>query len=97
MKVLFLALLLAAQQPEDVTQRINAATLLVDSGKVDAAIAALRQIVAEHPENDTAKYELALAYSAKGDAENCRKILEPLAETASNRVNVLGMLCNWLD
>jgi tetratricopeptide (TPR) repeat protein len=97
MNALFLALLLAAQQPDELTLRINAATMLVDSGKVDEAIAALKQIVAEHPDNELAKYELGLAYSVKGDAENCRKILEPLADTARERVNALGMLGNCLD
>src|SRR5205814_10007411 len=82
MNALFLLLLLTAQQPDDVTRRIGEATLLIDSGKVDQAIAALQPIGAEHPDNETPTYELGLAYSAKGDAENCRKILEPLADTA---------------
>ena len=97
MNALFLLLLLTAQQPDDVTRRIGEATLLIDSGKVDQAIAALKRIVAEHPDNETATYELGLAYSAKGDAENCRKIFEPLADTAKDRVYVLGMLGSCLD
>ena len=97
MHALLLVLMLAAQQPDDVAKRIGEATILVDSGKIDSAIAALKKIVAEHPDNDSAKYELALAYSAKGDAANCRKLLEPLAETAANRAEVLGMLGNCLD
>jgi tetratricopeptide (TPR) repeat protein len=95
MKALLIVLLLAAQQPDDVLQKIGAAARLVDEGKVDKAIAALERIVAEHPDNETAKYELALAYTVAGDAENCRKILEPLA--ATDRVNILGMLGNCLD
>jgi len=93
MKVLLIALLLATQQPDDVLQRIDAATRLVDSGKVDEAITALKAIVAAHPDNATAKYELALAYSAKGDPEHCRQILEPMADTA----DALGMLGNCYD
>jgi tetratricopeptide (TPR) repeat protein len=94
---MFLAIAAAAQQPADVTQQIDAATRLVDSGKVDEAIAALKAIVATHPGNELAQYELAVAYSAKGDAENCRKILEPLSAGGGDTVNVLGMLGNCLD
>ncbi|HKS22845.1 MAG TPA: tetratricopeptide repeat protein [Thermoanaerobaculia bacterium] len=98
MKALFLALLFAAQQPDDVAQRIDAATHLVDAGKIDEGIAALTKIVADHPENETAKYELALAYMGKGDAENCRRLAEPLAETATeNRLRVISVLGNCLD
>lgn len=98
MKALLMALLLAAQQPDDVAARIDAATKLVDSGKLDDGIAALKQIVADHPENETAKYELALAFMGKGDAQSCRAVAEPLAETAAiNRVLVLGVLANCLD
>jgi tetratricopeptide (TPR) repeat protein len=98
MKALVIALLLAAQQPDDVAQRIDAATKLVDAGKIDDAIVALKQIVAEHPDNDVAKYELALAYMGSGDAENCRRIAEPLAETAAElRVRAISVLGNCLD
>lgn len=97
MNALLIALLLAVQQPADVGQRIDAATLLVDAGRVDEGIAALKQIVADHPENESAKYELALAYMGKGDAENCRKILEPLADVATKRVLILALLGSCFD
>lgn len=95
--LMFIAAAAPAQQADDVAQQIDAATRLVDGGKFDEAIAALKAIAAAHPENETAKYELALAYSAKGDPENCRKILEPLAGSSTAAVNVLGMLGNCLD
>ena len=98
MKALFLALLFAAQQPDDVAQKIDAATQLVDAGKIDEGIAALTKIVSDHPESETAKYELALAYMGKGDAESCRRVAEPLAETATeNRLRVISVLGNCLD
>jgi FimV-like protein len=90
----------AQQQPAvDVTDQINAAAQLVDSGKPGQAVTALKAIVAAHPDNWTAQYELALAYSANGDPENCRKILEPLAETGTDmqKADALGMLGNCLD
>jgi tetratricopeptide (TPR) repeat protein len=93
MKVLLLALLLAAQTPDEVLRQIDAATRLVDSGKVDEAITALKAIVTAHPDQAVAKYELALAYSAKGDPEHCRQLLETAGETPT----VLGMLGNCYD
>ena len=98
MKALLIVLLFAAQQPDDVGLRIDAATKLVDAGRLDDGIAALKQIVADHPDNETARYELALAYMGKGDAENCRRIAEPLAETATaNRLRVISVLGSCLD
>src|SRR5690242_3777931 len=98
MNALLIALLLFAQPPDDVAQRINAATALVDAGRLDDGIAALKQIVADHPESETAKYELALAYMGKGDAEHCRAVLEPMADTATeHRLRVLSVLGSCLD
>jgi tetratricopeptide (TPR) repeat protein len=90
----------AQQQPAvDVLDQINAAAQLVDSGKAGEAVTALKAIVAAHPDNWTAQYELALAHSANGDPENCRKILEPLSETGTDmqKADALGMLGNCLD
>lgn len=105
MKTLLVSLLLAtaaAAQPQappadDVPRQIDAAARLIDERKLAEAIAALKSIVAAHPENETAQYELALAYSANRDPENCRKILEPLSKAGANQVNVLGLLGNCLD
>jgi Flp pilus assembly protein TadD len=77
---------------------IHDATLLVDQGRVDEAIAALKKLAAEEPTDTMAAYELGLAYAAKGDNANCRKTLEPLAEMPSaNHTRVLSMLGNCLD
>jgi tetratricopeptide (TPR) repeat protein len=99
-----LALLLAAfssvadETRETRAKAIHDATVLVDQGKVDEAIAALKKLVADEPADTTAAYELGLAYAAKGDNVNCRATLEPLAETKSaHHAELLGMLGNCLD
>src|SRR4051812_32149954 len=80
------------------TKAIHDATVLVDEGKVDQAIAALKKLVADDPNDVLAAYELGLAYAAKGDSANCRATLEPLAETKSGiRAQALGMLGSCLD
>jgi len=77
---------------------IHDATVLVDEGKIDQAIAALKKLVAEEPTDTVAAHELGLAYAAKGDNANCRATLEPLAETKSaHRTAILSMLGNCLD
>src|SRR5258706_2743561 len=96
-----LALLLAAFSSladESRTKAIHDATVLVDQGKVEQAIAALKKLVADDPSDAMAAYELGLAYAAKGDNANCRATLEPLATTKSgNHALILGMLGNCLD
>lgn len=95
------ALLLAAFSSvadETRARAIHDATVLVDQGKVDEAIAALKKLVADEPADTTAAYELGLAYAAKGDNVNCRATLEPMAETKSaHHASILGMLGNCLD
>ncbi|HEV7425085.1 MAG TPA: tetratricopeptide repeat protein [Thermoanaerobaculia bacterium] len=77
---------------------VHNATVLVDEGKVDEAIAALKKLAADDPADIDTAYELGLAYAAKGDNANCRKVLEPLAEIKSDsRGRILGMLGNCLD
>src|ERR1700686_4803992 len=77
---------------------IHDATVLVDEGKVDQAIAALKKLVAEDPADTTAAYELGLAYAAKGDNANCRATLDPIADAKGpNQVKAVGMLGNGLD
>jgi len=96
-----LVLLLAAFSSvadEARNKAIHDATVLVDEGKIEQAIAALKKLVADDPSDALAAYELGLAYAAKGDNANCRATLEPLAETKSSvRAQVLGMLGNCLD
>jgi tetratricopeptide (TPR) repeat protein len=95
------ALLLAAFSSfadEGRTKAIQDATVLVDHGKIDEAIAALKKLSADEPGDTVAAYELALAYAAKGDNANCRKTLEPLVEMKSaHHMGILSMLGNCLD
>src|SRR3989442_190008 len=56
---------------------IHDATVLVDAGKFDEGIAALK-ILAADPKDEMAVYELGLAYAAKGDNRLCMTTLEPL-------------------
>ncbi len=98
MKALLIALLLAAQQPDDVAKKIDAAAQLMDDGKFDAAIDALKKIAAAHPKNNTAKYELAVAYAAKGSYTRCLAIAEPLAARDSReQLSAIALLGNCLD
>jgi tetratricopeptide (TPR) repeat protein len=77
---------------------IHDATVLVDEGKVDQAIAALKKLVADDPSDSTAAYELGLAYASKGDNASCRATLDPIADAKGpNQVKALGMLGNCLD
>src|ERR1700686_2928067 len=72
---------------------IHDARVLVDEGKADQAIFALKKLVATDPSDATATYELAVAYGAKGDNANCRATLEPVAETkGDNQTKILSML-----
>jgi tetratricopeptide (TPR) repeat protein len=80
------------------SKAIRDATVLVDQGKVDEAIASLTKLVADDPSDADAGYELGLAYAAKGDNANCRRTLEPLSEAkTANHALILGMLGNCLD
>ena len=98
MHALLLVLMLAAQQPDDVAHKIGVASQLIDEGKFDKAVAALKKIVAENPKNGVAKYELALAYAAKGDHLHCRKTIEPLAAVEGpEQVDSLSLLGNCLN
>ncbi len=93
-----IALALPAFADETRDKAIHDATVLVDEGKVDEAIAALKKLVAEEPADTLAIYELGLAYASKGDNVNCRATLEPIADAkGANRTKILGMLGNCLD
>ncbi len=87
----------SALADESRQKAVHDATVLVDEGKVDQAITALKKLVAEDPKDKVAVYELGLAYAAKGDNANCRAILEPLANDPSAKPLVLGMLGSCLD
>lgn len=77
---------------------IHDATVLVDQGKLDEAIAALKKLAADDPTDSVAAYELGLAYAAKGDSAKCRSTLEPVLDMkGADRRAVLVMLGNCLD
>lgn len=90
-----------AQTPppaETTDEAIAAAVKLMDSGKVDESIAKLKQVLAAEPANVTARFELGLAYSAKGDAANCRDTMEPVAAIPNRlQASALGSIATCLD
>jgi tetratricopeptide (TPR) repeat protein len=53
--------------PRTVEERVYAATLAINTGAYDEAVAHLRRVDAEAPDNDAAQYMLAVAYSQRGD------------------------------
>ncbi len=73
-KAVVLALLLIAQSDADLVRQ---GVALFDQGKIDEAIAKYREVLAKNPSNADAIYELALAYTAKRDFQQCRALLEP--------------------
>jgi tetratricopeptide (TPR) repeat protein len=77
--------------------RLEAAHL-IDDGRYDEAIAQLRKLLETDPADAHSVYELGLAYSAKGDAKECRDLLTPVANAAGPiQVLALGMLGTCLD
>jgi tetratricopeptide (TPR) repeat protein len=82
----------------DADAEIAHAIALIDSGKLDEAIAKLKSVIAADPTNELARYELGLAYAAKGDSAQCRVLFEPLAaEAGEHQTASLAMLGNCLD
>ena len=70
---------LVAQTPaEDANVLIREAVSLMDSGRFDDAIAKLRTVLTNDPANNMARYELGLAYAAKGDDAQCLTVFEPV-------------------
>jgi tetratricopeptide (TPR) repeat protein len=53
--------------PKTPEERVYAATLAINSGQVDRAIALLSAALQQDPENDPAEYMLGVAYALKGD------------------------------
>ena len=88
-----------AQAPEiDSSTAIAEAVALIDSRRYDEAIAKLTAVLAKEPANDLARYELGLAYAAKGDNANCLETLQPLSSKAGSlQVDSLAMVGNCLD
>jgi len=102
---IFVALALAASTvvaqtpaPESSDQTIAAAVTLMDAGKLDDAIAKLKQVLAKEPANISARYELGLAYSQKGEGALCRDTIEPLSSIANPlQVGAITTLATCLD
>ena len=102
---IFVALALAASTvvaqtpaPESSEQTIAAAVTLMDAGKLDDAIAKLKQVLATEPANISARYELGLAYSQKGEGALCRDTIEPLSSIANPlQVGAITTLATCLD
>jgi tetratricopeptide (TPR) repeat protein len=53
--------------PKTPEEQVYAATLAINTGQVDRAVALLTAAVQQDPENDPAEYMLGVAYSLKGD------------------------------
>lgn len=53
--------------PKTPEEQVYAATLAVNAGQVDRAIALLNAALQQDPENDPAEYMLGVAYSLRGD------------------------------
>ena len=55
-------------EPADATERLYAATLALNAGATDRAIAYLKRVADDDPANDQALYLMAVAHAAQGDA-----------------------------
>ena len=79
--------------PEDVNARTDLATTLVERQNPDyeRAIRQFQESLAIDPKHEPTLYNLAVAYSRKGDAENAQKTLARL-EQANPNSQLLGRL-----
>src|SRR5881227_1793021 len=60
------------EMPQTIDERLYAATLAINGGRYDQAIAHLRLVRDEDPDNDHALYMLAVAHAQRGEpAEAC--------------------------
>lgn len=90
----FTSAMLAQAAPDPLAE----AVALFEAGRYDDAIAKLRGVLESDPSNDVARYELGLAYAAKGASRQCLDIFTPLAEKAGPlQASSLAMLGNCLD
>lgn len=74
------------QAPDTVDQRLYAATLSINQGRYDDAIAHLRLVRDEDPDNDYALYMLAVAHAQRGEmAEAVAHLERSIALNPENR------------
>ena len=72
--------------PQTVEERLYASTLAINGGKYDEAIAHLRLVRDEDPDNDHALYMLALAHAQRGEhAEAIAHLERAIALNPENR------------
>lgn len=98
--VVLLAILLALPAVADDARdkAFRDAVALIDAGKPDEAIAALKKLVAEDPSDSIAAYELGLAYADKGDYARCQSTAAPILQMKdADRRAILVLLGNCLD
>jgi Flp pilus assembly protein TadD len=63
-------------RPQTVEERVNSATLAINNGRPDDAIAILKPVAADDPSNDSAAYLLGVAYTLKHDFPSAMTHLE---------------------
>jgi len=101
--VLFLlgASLAVAQEREakrDPKVLVQEGVALFDAGKYDDAIAKYNEALASDPQNQAARYELALAFTSKSDFKKCRETLEPVIAIRSAQSGMIyNAFANCLD
>ncbi len=77
----------AADEPQSLAERIYAATLALNAGQVERAIAFLGSVLREDSRNDQALYMLASAYAQRGDLQVAIPYLRQAIESnPDNRV-----------
>src|SRR5204863_6758705 len=64
------------ESPQTIDERLYAATLALNGGRYDEAIAHLRLVRDEDPDNDHALYMLAVAHAQRGEPAEAIALLE---------------------
>src|SRR6185503_607059 len=77
--------------PQTLEERLYAATLAINGGRYDRAIANLRLVRDEDPDNDYALYMLAVAHAQRGEpAEAIAHLERAIALNSENRALAKG-------
>jgi tetratricopeptide (TPR) repeat protein len=75
-----------AETPRSIQERLYAATLAINGGRYDEAVAQLRLARDEEPDNDHALYMLAVAHAQRGEhAEAIAHLERAIAVNPENR------------